>query len=106
MLDKVKRNVIPPLVEYKLLKALLALVGALLVAAGFQGFTLVFIPSGGLVAGGILIEVALVYVVSIGIEKAREDIIRQRDEINEMVSEVREISRDIDQAKKVIDPGF
>lgn len=87
------------LMENKLLKAFLALVGALLVAAGFQGYSITFIPSGGLVGAGILTEVSLVYVISIGIERARQDIHEQRKEIDRMLNDVREVSREVTQAK-------
>lgn len=99
MLEHVRDRTLSALMEYKLLKSSLALVGALLVAAGFQGYSIPFIPSGILVAVGILTEVSLVYIVSIGIEKARQDIVKQRKEINRMLGDVREISREVDQAK-------
>jgi len=102
MFERAQSRVLPVLIENKALKAMLALIGALMVAAGFQGYSLGFVPSGVLVGGGILIEVSLVYVVSIGIETARRDIMRQRKEIDEMVREVRDIGREVDQAKNEV----
>jgi len=103
MLEKIQDHALPILIENKSLKAVLALIGAILVAAGFQGYSLAFVPPGVLVALGILTEVSLVYVVSIGIERARQDILKQRQEINCMLIDIREVSQNVDEAKNQVD---
>lgn len=99
MLRKARDRAVSALIENMYLKVSLAFVGALLVFAGFQGYSIAFISSGILAAVGILTEVSLMYVISIGIENTRQEIGEQRREIDRMLRDVREISREIEQAK-------
>lgn len=90
------RNIVVSfLIKHKPAKISLAAVGAVLVGFGFQGYSLLFVPPGGLVATGILTEVFLVYIFSVSTEEARRDILEARDEIDEMVREIRDIEREI-----------
>ena len=94
--SQVRNQVVNLLVENKIAKLGLALVGAALIAVGFQSTTIGPVPGGVLVAAGVLTEVFLVFIVSTSIEEARQDIMKHRDEIDEMLREMRDLSKELE----------